>query len=241
MDRQEYWRQRYADLRPDWTATTAIYARLVDELVDGETRVLDIGCGHADLVGPSLARSRRVVGIDTDTEALSANEVIRHRIGANAERLPFAEGSFDLVLMAWVVEHLPQPLSVFLEIRRVLGPGGRVVFVTPNSWNYNAWLIRMVPNAFHAVFTSRLYGRAAKDTYPTRYRLNSLRRLRATLPRLGYEPERILFNGDPTYVAFNEPLFRLSMLLERLYDLRLLRRARVHIVGVFRATTPGGG
>jgi hypothetical protein len=99
----------------------------------------------------------------------------------------------------------------------------------------------MVPNAFHAVFTSRLYGRAAKDTYPTRYRLNSLRRLRATLPHLGYEPERILFNGDPTYVALNEPLFRLSMLLERLYDLRLLRRARVHIVGVFRATTPGGG
>ena len=234
MDRQEYWRQRYADLRPDWTATTAIYARIVDELVQNDTRVLDIGCGHADLVGASLARSRDVVGIDTDTEALAANEVIDDRIGADAERLPFADGSFDLVLMAWVLEHLPRPLSTFLEIRRVLAPRGRVVFVTPNAWNYNAWLIRMIPNAFHAAFTARLYGRPAEDTYPTRYRLNSVRRLRATLPRLGYEPERVILNGDPTYISFNEPLFQLSVLLERLYDVPFLQIARVHIVGVYR-------
>jgi hypothetical protein len=113
------------------------------------------------------------------------------------------------------------------------------VFVTPNAWNYNAWLIRMVPNALHAFFTSRLYGRAADDTYPTRYRLNSLRRLRATLPGLGYQQERVILNGDPTYVALNEPLFRLAVQLERLYDLRPFRRARVHIVGVYRTTASG--
>jgi SAM-dependent methyltransferase len=142
--------------------------------------------------------------------------------------------------MAWVLEHLPDPSRVFLEFRRVLTAGGGVVFVTPNSWNSNAWLIRMVPNAFHASFTVRLYGRPAEDTYPTRYRLNSLRRLRSTLPRIGYERERIILNGDPTYIAFNQPLFRPSVLLERLCDLPLLRRARVHIVGAYRTTTGGG-
>jgi SAM-dependent methyltransferase len=240
MDRQEYWRQRYADVRPDWTPTTAIYARLVDDLVQPDTRVLDIGCGHADLVGSSLARSRRAVGVDVDVGALAANEVIHHRVGADAERLPFRGGSFDLVLMAWVLEHLPHPVTTFLEVRRVLSPGGRVVFVTPNAWNYNAWLIRMVPNALHAFFTSRLYGRPAEDTYPTRYRLNSVRRLRATLPRLGYDPERVVLNGDPTYVALNEPLFRLAVQLERVYELQPFRRARVHIVGVYRTTASGG-
>jgi SAM-dependent methyltransferase len=239
MDRQEYWRQRYAEIRPEWTPTTAIYARLVDGLIGDDTRVLDIGCGHADLVGPSLVRGGRAVGIDRDTEALAANEAIHLRIGADAERLPFSPGSFDLVLMAWVLEHLPRPLRAFREIRRVLIPGGRVVFVTPNSWNYNAWLIRMVPNAFHAAFTSRLYGRLAKDPYPTRYRLNSIRRLGATLPDLGYERERIVLNGDPTYIAFNEPLFRIATLLEGLYDLPPLRRARVHIIGVYRTVSTG--
>jgi SAM-dependent methyltransferase len=193
-----------------------------------------IGCGRTDLVGPSLVRSGRAIGIDRDMEALAANDAIHYRIGADAERLPFSGGSFDLVLMAWVLEHLPRPLSAFREIRRVLAPGGRVVFVTPNSWNYNAWLIRMIPNAFHAAFTSRLYGRGAEDTYPTRYRLNSVRRLSASLPDLGYERERVVLNGDPTYIAFNEPLFRIATLLEHLYDLPSLRRARVHIVGVFR-------
>jgi ubiquinone/menaquinone biosynthesis C-methylase UbiE len=123
MDRQEYWRQRHADLRPDWTATTAIYARLVDDLVHDDTRVLDVGCGHSDLVAAPLTRSRRAVGIDTDVDALRTNEVIRCRIGADAERLPFPQGSFDLVLMAWVFEHLPDPSRVFLEFRRVLTLG----------------------------------------------------------------------------------------------------------------------
>jgi SAM-dependent methyltransferase len=239
MDRQEYWRQRYAEVRPEWTPTTAIYARIVDDLVHHDTRVLDIGCGHADLVGSSLARSGRAVGIDTDQHALATNEVVHYRVGADAEHLPFRRGSFDLVLLAWVLEHLPRPASSFREIRRVLSPGGRVVFVTPNAWNYNAWLIRLVPNAFHAFFTSRLYGRATEDTYPTRYRLNSLRRLRATLPGLGFEQERIVLNGDPTYVVLNETLFRVAVLLERLYDLRPFRRARVHIVGAYRTTASG--
>ena len=72
MDRQEYWRQRYREIRPGWTPTTAIYARLVDELVHHDTRVLDIGCGHADLLGSSLARTTRVVGIDVDDDNVPA-------------------------------------------------------------------------------------------------------------------------------------------------------------------------
>lgn len=239
MDRQEYWRQRYAEVRPDWTPTTTIYARFVDELVDGDTRVLDIGCGHADLLASTFARSRRTVGIDVDADALASNDVIRHRAAADAERLPFARASFDLVVMAWVLEHLPRPVAAFREIRRVLAPGGRVVFVTPNTWNYNAWLIRMVPNAFHAFFTSKLYGRPAEDTYPTRYRLNSVRTLGSTMTRLGYRRERLVLNGDPTYIALNRTLFLLGVQLERLYDLPWLRSARVHIVGVYRTTASG--
>jgi SAM-dependent methyltransferase len=241
MDRQEYWRQRYAEIRPGWTPTTTIYARLVDELVDGRTRVLDVGCGHANLLASTLARSRRTVGIDLDANALATNDVIRHRAAADVERLPFTPASFDLVVMAWVLEHLPRPVSAFREIRRVLAPGGRVVFVTPNAWSYNAWLIRMVPNVFHSFFTSKLYGRPAKDTYPTRYRLNSVRTLGSTLTRLGYERERLVLNGDPSYIAFSRALFLLAVQLERIYDLPWLGAARVHIVGVYRTTPSEDG
>ena len=65
--------ERYREIRPGWTPTTAIYAPR------GRTRsprhgVLDIGCGHADLLGSSWPTTR-VVGIDVDERALAANEV----------------------------------------------------------------------------------------------------------------------------------------------------------------------
>jgi SAM-dependent methyltransferase len=174
MDRQEYWRQRYTVVRPGWTPTTAI-SPLRDDRVRHDTRILDIGCGHADLLASSLARTERAVGVDADERALAANEVFQDRVAADAERLPFRPGSFDLVSMAWVLEHIAHPVPAFREIRRALGPGGRIVFVTPNAGDRNAWLIRMVPIAFHASFTSRLYGRPAEDTYPTRHRLSVYR------------------------------------------------------------------
>jgi hypothetical protein len=60
------------------------------------------------------------------------------------------------------------------------------------------------------------------------------------LPGLGYERERIVLNGDPTYIALNELFFRVGVLLERVYDLRPLRRAKVHIVGVYRTSRSSG-
>lgn len=231
---QEGWRARYAELRPGWRPSTDIYRELIGDLVAGGTRVLDVGCGHSDLLAPELDRARRAVGIDPDHASLVANDVLGARVAAAGERLPFRTGSFDLVVLTWVLEHLERPVAAFREIRRVLDDGGRVAFVTPNAWNYNAWLIRAVPNALHPAFTRRLYGRPAGDTFPTRYRFNAPGRIDRTLRAIGFEPERLVFNGDPTYVALNEPLFRLGMLLERLYDLPPLRRARVHIAAVYR-------
>lgn len=234
MDRQERWRQRYAEIRPGWRPSTDIYATLIAERVDGRTRVLDIGCGHAELLRGPLGPAARVVGIDLDHGALLRNTTIRQPVAATAERLPFDDASFDLVVLAWVLEHLEHPLRVFREIRRVLDAGGRVVFVTPNAWNYNAWLIRLVPNALHPYFTRRVYGRAAVDTFPTRYRFNSPGRIDSGLARLGFVRERVVCNGDPTYVGLNAPLFRIASWFERLYDLPALRRARVHIVAAYR-------
>ena len=153
MDRQEYWRQRYREIRPGWTPTTAIYASWTNSFTTtrGSSTSVAVMRTSSDRRWPTT----RVVGIDVDERALAANEVIRYRVVADAERLRSGP-AFDLVLMAWVLEHVAHPVSAFREFRRVLGAGGRIVFVTPNAWNYNAWLIRMVPNAFHAFFTSRL-------------------------------------------------------------------------------------
>jgi SAM-dependent methyltransferase len=239
VDRQERWRARYAELRPGWRPSTTIYRELIDERVDGRSRLLDVGCGRSDLLAAELAGVALAVGADPDHASLLGNGTVDLRVVATGERLPFRDAAFDLVVLTWVLEHLERPVAVFREIDRVLASGGRVAFLTPNAWNYNAWLIRAVPNALHRAFTSRLYGRSAADTFPTRYRCNSPRRIGRVLAALGFVPERVLYNGDPSYIAMNEPLFRLGVFLESLYRVGPLRRARVHIIGVYRKTRGG--
>src|SRR5207302_7357553 len=116
-----------------------------------------------------------------------------------------ADGSFDLVASAWVFEHVDDPEEVVGELARVLRRGGRLVFLTPNSWNYNVWLIRAVPHRLHDFFTRRLYGREEFDTYRVRYRLNSARRVKSVLTAAGFRRCQLLLNGYPTYLALNRP------------------------------------
>src|SRR5205807_971295 len=135
--------------------------------------VLDLGCGHAGWLIPDLAGAGRVVGLDPDLRALRRNTSHRDRVVGLGGWMPFADGSFDLVASAWVFEHVDDPEEVVGELARVLRRGGRLVFLTPNSWNYNVWLIRAVPHRMHDFFTRRLYDREEFDTYRVRYRLNS--------------------------------------------------------------------
>jgi SAM-dependent methyltransferase len=230
---QEEYRRLFARRRPGWVDSQTLYRDLVDAEVDPSTRVLDVGCGHADLLAPILARAASVVGVDPDPRALEANSVIGEKVVGRAEQLPFADGSFDLVLMAWVVEHLDEPYRAVRELRRVLRPGGRVILLTPNAWNYTTWLIRAIPHRFHDRLNRRLYHRQPHDTYPVRYRMNTTRRLDRGFAAAGFRGIRMLLNGDPTYVGVNRPLFEAACAVENLLDLPVLRRARVHLLAVY--------
>jgi SAM-dependent methyltransferase len=100
-------------------------------------RVLDVGCGAgtdslvaAQMVGPE----GRVTGIDMTPEMLakarSAAEELRagnvQFVESEAERLPFADASFDVVISNGVIDLIPDKDAVFSELFRVLRPGGRI-------------------------------------------------------------------------------------------------------------------
>ncbi len=100
-------------------------------------RVLDIGCGAgmdslvaAQMVGPEGS----VTGIDMTPEMLAKARRAAGALGAGnvtyleceAERMPFADGSFDVVISNGVIDLIPDKDAVFSEIHRVLVPGGRI-------------------------------------------------------------------------------------------------------------------
>lgn len=233
MNRQDQFREKYAQINPGWRDTQTLYKELLEKWIKPGVRVLDIGCGHSTFLEKAYGQSEETYGIDLDEEGLKTNNCIKNKVVADAEKLPFEDGFFDLVVSAWVVEHLVRPEKVFAEIHRVLKPGGKVVFLTPNNLNYNVWMIRMIPNRFHEWFTRKLYNRQKGDTFPVKYKMNSPGRIHRSLNKIGYRSGEIIFNGDPTYISFNKPLFRLATMLEKIYDLKMFKSARVHLLAIF--------
>jgi SAM-dependent methyltransferase len=234
LTRQERYRREYERVKPGWKESLDIYWDMIDANVHEDTVVLDIGCGHGDFLRDIYVRTEQTYGVDLDAEALKLNTIIKHTVVGSADLLPFADNFFDVIVSAWVLEHLDHPATAFREIYRVLKPGGVVIFLTPNALNYNVWLIRAIPNRFHDFLTRRLYNRQEHDTYPVRYHINSIRQVERILRPIGFRQARFIFNGDPTYISFNPLLFKCACLLERILDLRPLQCLRVHLIGVYQ-------
>jgi SAM-dependent methyltransferase len=237
FERQVRAREEYQRRNPSWVDSVSRYRALIDGASSRGARVLDLGCGRNGLHGDDLscAPGAKVFGVDPDPEALAENRVLSLRAVGSGEDLPFSAGTFDVVASAWVLEHLDHPGLVVSEVRRVLAAGGRFVFLTPNAWNYNAWMIRAVPHRWHAGLTRRLYGRGEGDAYPVRYRANSGARLHRLLNAAGFERTQLTYNGDPSYIAFNRPLLEAAFGIERVLAAPRLRGTQVHILGVARA------
>lgn len=130
---------------------------LVRDLVPLEDRaILDVGCGVGMYVRAFRRFSKDVHGVDVDDEkvAEASRELPNIRV-ASAEHLPYQSGTFDVVLLHEVIEHLDDDRRAIAEAVRVLrgpdsgeqerstrGPGRLVVFA-PN---------RLYPFETHGVF-----------------------------------------------------------------------------------------
>jgi ubiquinone/menaquinone biosynthesis C-methylase UbiE len=146
-----YYDERFAIVHDGRTARAAL--RDVESLLGrplraGE-RVLDAGCGTGDLAA-ALRRARPdvlVVGSDLSEGMLdrSREAGAEPLVQADATRLPFASGSFDVVVARGVLHHLPDVAAALREWRRVLADDGAVVLVsepTPTVERHGAVLVR---------------------------------------------------------------------------------------------------
>jgi len=112
-------------------------------------RILDIGCGVGAFVRRLREFSPEVYGVDVDAQRVTegAREVPNLAL-AVGEHLPFADKTFDVVLLHEVLEHVTDDQGTLREAGRVLAPGGRVVIFCPN---------RLYPLETHGVFLGRRY------------------------------------------------------------------------------------
>jgi SAM-dependent methyltransferase len=148
-----------ADTSPGRYADTRGYTKPVVSILAGRTaeregaffwkylrpgmRVLDVGCGPGTIT-LGLARAvapAEVIGIDIEPSQVDAARALAEeqrvanlhfRIG-KGQALDFADGSFDAAFAYAVIEHVPDPLAVLREMRRVVRLGG-FVGVDASDW-----------------------------------------------------------------------------------------------------------
>lgn len=111
-------------------------AHLAAAWLPGGQRLLEIGCSTGYLTRRFLGRAERAFGLDINLRAL-ASARRRHPgvpvVCSDVEHLPFADQSFDAIVMLEVIEHTGSDIATVREIRRVLKVGGTLVLSTPHA------------------------------------------------------------------------------------------------------------
>lgn len=111
--------------------------RLITRLHPRPGRVLDIGCGEGELLECFLSEGWAVTGVEPGRTAaeVARNKGIRVIDRMMSEELSGELGTFDVVVLAHVLEHLPRPEEMIAWVHRLLRPGGVLYCEVPNDFN----------------------------------------------------------------------------------------------------------
>ena len=118
------------------------FARLLDQAIPGDARILEIGCGTGQMSLYLARADRLVIGADLTRGSLLLGAAAAKRLGL--EQVQFVEtdlqhpglrtGAFDVVYSSGVLHHTPDPRASFARIARLARPGGIIVLGVYNSF-----------------------------------------------------------------------------------------------------------
>ena len=140
------WHQRIFDADPSYDDSLSPWYQLVREYMGDVAglRVLEVACGRGGFLRLLVNAGAVVTGCDFSAAALHATDSKLATNGpvhpvsliqGDAQSLPFAGNSFDVVVSCETIEHLPDVQAGLNEMFRVTRPGGKLFLTTPNYCN----------------------------------------------------------------------------------------------------------
>jgi SAM-dependent methyltransferase len=157
-----------------------------------DSRILDLGSGVGSFVVACRNSGLQAFGIEPDRigqgAKLTSLRIARQRLdsgvfaAATGEELPFADATFDLVVLDQVIEHVRDQARVFTEAWRVLKTGGAMYLACPNYLrfyepHYKVWFWPLMPKVLGSLYL-QLRGRDPvllnQLTYTTNWRTRKL-------------------------------------------------------------------
>jgi SAM-dependent methyltransferase len=118
------------------------FARLIDQAIPGDARVVEIGCGtgqmslylaraHRVVIGADLTRASLRLGVEA-ARRFELDQV--HFIETDLHHPGMRAGAFDVVYSSGVLHHTPDPSAAFARIVRLARPGGMIVLGVYNAF-----------------------------------------------------------------------------------------------------------
>lgn len=217
------------------------YQRLVDYAIDAlkdlgrDPVLLDAGCGHSTALEEQYKRCGKVIGVDMDRKALNRNVLIDTKVFADMTNVPLPDDSVDIIVSAWVLEHVEKPEIFIKECDRLLRSGGYFIFIAPNVDGWYAVLASEIPYFIHEFFTKLLYKRGEGDTYKAYYRLNSEEDMdRYLVEDHKYTKIKYVYNDDPRYIGFTIFTRPLAWLWQKIVMMKRMEKFRLHVIGLYK-------
>jgi SAM-dependent methyltransferase len=149
-------------------------------VVRREAEILEIGSGTGNLLHRLTSDGYRARGVEINRDLVEEGRRWHGDLPlqlVEGVRLPFGDGSFDLVLSFDVFEHIPDSDAHLAEVRRVLRPGGYYLMQTPNKWT----------NVIFETIRWRSFTKFRADHCS----LHTLRQLTARLARHGFASDAL--------------------------------------------------
>ena len=144
----------FYDLHPfDWVppdqheSMRAVVSPLLADLIeslDVKSLVLDIGCGPGRVLSFLARRGVPCIGLDRSRISVGLAAERHHRPGVVGDnlRLPFADGTADVVISDGVIHHTEDPRAAFFENCRILKPGGQMYLAVYKPSGWYPWLYK---------------------------------------------------------------------------------------------------
>ncbi len=196
-----------------------VYEALVAGLVAPGVVWLDVGCGrelfpnHRGLAQALSQRCAHLVGVDPDP-TLQENPWVHEKVAATIDAYD-GQGRFDLVTLRMVAEHVDDPEACVRSVARALRPGGVAVVYTVFGGSPMPLLTRLAPMWLRHRVKSWLWGTQPKDTFPTRFRMNTRGALQRLFAGVGMREEVFLRLDDCRTFARFRSLCELELQLRR--------------------------
>ncbi len=113
--------------------------KLINSFSLDDKKLLDIGCGTGDFLQVAKQNNWSVFGIEPDINARTiANKKTKNSVFNNDELTKFRAGSFDVITLWHVLEHIPNLEDYIRLLKKLLKPNGVLIIAVPNYKSYDA-------------------------------------------------------------------------------------------------------